>query len=432
MKITKLHIEKYKHLENLDFDFTYQSGDKKGQPLEKICFIGQSATGKTNILNLIIQEINSIYRLISNQNNFEFNDEVNEINYIGHTKFLFNKTELYYDKKSVKYGARKLTRQSPFSGGSYGHLLSEELKQNILLLKSDLISKDNLEIFNSNPIQLIEKYPGLINNINFENHIFSEKITIIDDNLNDDYWLAIILDILKYRKSFSQKMSELINRGLIADTNRLKKEYDKWEKENPNPLKKLAKELNPLLAKLNLQVDYINTEYSIPIKRISEDETIPLKDISTGTKGLLLSFLPLYYFREKASMILIDEPERSLYPDMQIDLMDNYRNIAPNSQFIIATHSPFIAAAFEPDERFILYFDEEGNVKVRRGSSPIGDDPNDILHNDFGLETLLNKTGQQIYDDYLKKKQEVLFEENPAKKEALQNEIEKIGDKYDF
>lgn len=432
MKLTKLYIEKYKHLENLDFDFTYQSGDKKGQPLEKICFIGQSATGKTNILNLIIDEINSIYNIMSNNNVFNYIDNVKDNNYIGNITFKNNSQELYFDKSKIKFGNKHLKKAEPHINGSYSRFLSDELKETILFLKSDLISKENLEIFNSNPIQLIEKYPDLVNYKSFENHIFSEKITIIDDNLNDDYWIAIILDILKYRKNFSQKMSELINRGLIADTNRLKKEYDKWEKENPNPLKKLAKKLNPLLEKLNLEVDYINTEYSIPIKRISEDEIIPIHDISTGTKGLLLSLLPLYYFKEKASMILIDEPERSLYPDMQIDLMDNYKNIAPNSQFIIATHSPFIAAAFEPDERFILYFDAGGSVKVKRGSSPIGDDPNDILYNDFGLETLLNKTGQEIYNDYLKKKQQVLFEENPIKKEALQKEIEKIGDKYDF
>ena len=53
MKISKLNIEQYKHLENLDFDFTYQTGERKGQPLDKICFIGQSATGKTSLLELL-------------------------------------------------------------------------------------------------------------------------------------------------------------------------------------------------------------------------------------------------------------------------------------------------------------------------------------------------------------------------------------------
>jgi recombinational DNA repair ATPase RecF len=55
MKISKLHIDQYRHLENLTFDFTYQSGERKGQPLDKICFIGQSASGKTGLLELIYE-----------------------------------------------------------------------------------------------------------------------------------------------------------------------------------------------------------------------------------------------------------------------------------------------------------------------------------------------------------------------------------------
>ncbi|HUN17479.1 MAG TPA: hypothetical protein PK622_11725, partial [Saprospiraceae bacterium] len=54
MKIIGLNIEEYKHLKDLHFDFTYQSGSRKGEALDKVCFIGQSATGKTTLLNLIL------------------------------------------------------------------------------------------------------------------------------------------------------------------------------------------------------------------------------------------------------------------------------------------------------------------------------------------------------------------------------------------
>ena len=54
MKLKSLHIDLHKHLQNLDFDFTYPDGHANaGKPLDKICFIGQSATGKTTILELI-------------------------------------------------------------------------------------------------------------------------------------------------------------------------------------------------------------------------------------------------------------------------------------------------------------------------------------------------------------------------------------------
>ena len=252
-----------------------------------------------------------------------------------------------------------------------------------------------------------------------------------DNKVEVEVWLYLLSEILNYRKKFNQKMTELIYKGLLADTKKLQKEFEKWQSENPNELKLLADKLNPLLEKLHLEVDTINAEYSIPIKRKNNDEVIAFQNTSTGTKGLLLSFLPLYKLKERESIVIIDEPERSLYPDIQIDLMDNYRKIAPNSQFIIATHSPFIAAAFEPDERFILYFDEEGNVKVRRGSSPIGDDPNDILNNDFNIN-YINKYGQKKYEEYIELKQQIYFEKDEIKKAKISEKLEKLGEEYNF
>ena len=67
MKISKLHIDQFRHLENLDFDFTYPEdfhiAEKRGKPLDKICFIGQSATGKTGLLELINKEVISFFDL---------------------------------------------------------------------------------------------------------------------------------------------------------------------------------------------------------------------------------------------------------------------------------------------------------------------------------------------------------------------------------
>ena len=116
---------------------------------------------------------------------------------------------------------------------------------------------------------------------------------------------------------------------------------------------------------------------------------------------------------------------------MQMDLMEYYQNLAPEAQFIIATHSPFVAASFEPEERFILYFDEEGKVKVRNGKSPIGDDPNDMLKNDFGIN-YYNKFGEEAYKKYLNLKEDLAKEKDPIKKKELLLETVKLGDTYNF
>jgi predicted ATP-dependent endonuclease of OLD family len=161
------------------------------------------------------------------------------------------------------------------------------------------------------------------------------------------------------------------------------------------------------------------------------ENLIPFEGLSTGTKGLLLTLLPLIELNTDNSIIIIDEPERSLFPDMQVGLMEHYQNIAPKAQFIVATHSPFIAAAFEDYERFILYFDEKGKVKVKKGKSPIGDDPNDILHNDFNVD-YYNKDGKKAYQDYLDLKKELFKENDNEKKNKLLLKLTAIGDKYNF
>lgn len=428
MKISKLHINQFRHLENLTFDFTYQSGERKGQPLDKICFIGQSATGKTGLLELIKEKHVSVNNIIVSDGFFSYKigTEVNndQVSFdLGFDQIEIENNKLKYNGNSFVYAG----------SGNFSNLLDN--KKNILYFKANLISDKNIDVFTKNPIDLFEKYSENANfslaSIRNKKKNETESLTIFNDEVDIEIWLSLLSDILQYRKNFTQKMSELIHKGFIADAKKLSSEFQKWQKNNPNALESFAEKLNPILEKLNLEVDLVNTEFSIPIKNKTNEEIIPIQNTSTGTKGLLLSFLPLFKLDTKDSIILIDEPERSLYPDMQMDLMEYYKNLAPLAQFIVATHSPFIAASFHPEERFILYFDVEGKVAVRRGSSPIGDDPNDMLKNDFKVN-YYNKHGEEAYQKYIHLKQEVANETNPKRKKELLLETVKLGDTYNF
>jgi len=425
MKISKLHIDQFRHLENLDFDFTYQSGERKGEILDKICFIGQSATGKTSLLDLIFdcskQALNS--QVI--QDKYLMGHEI--LN--GEIQFKIN-SDFYIHKQDTVTFKNKLYTIANASGSIYPIVPYEDRKATIYF-KSNLISDKNIDIFTENPIDIFEKYNQLTS-IKLENLLEPhEYTTLFDDNVKPEMWILLLQEILEYRKKFNQKMSELIHKGLLANPKKLSLEFENWQKDNPNKLKSFAEKFNPIIEKLNLEIDLVNTEFTIPILNKRTEETIPIQNTSTGTKGLLLSFLPLFKLHTKDSIILLDEPERSLYPDMQMDLIDNYKKLASEAQYIIATHSPFVAASFEPDERFILYFDKEGKVAVRRGSSPIGDDPNDMLKNDFGVN-YYNKHGEEAYQKYINLKQQVANETDPKKKKKLILETVKLGDTYNF
>ncbi len=424
MNISKLNIDSYKHLQNINFDFTYPEGHKNtGKPLNKICIIGQSATGKTSILELIKNSISKLESLEVVGGTYLSS----EVNFDGELDLLFNNTTILTNKNNVNKNGIDFNYSGV--GGSVTKFINDNVK--LLYLSSDLILNETINILNQNPL-------SILNELNFEkNSEINKKFTNssyihqFGQEVNSDIWFLLLFNILDYRKRFTQMASELINKGAIGDLTKLNKEYTKWAEANENPLVSFANYFNPILKKLNLEVDLINTEYSIPIKSGYNEETIPISSLSTGTKGLLLSMFPLYKLDTTDSIILVDEPERSLFPDMQIDLISHYQNLAPNAQLVVATHSPFIAAAFEPEERFILYFDGNGKVSVRKGESPIGDDPNDILRNDFYVE-YYNDFGKKAYKNYLDLKRRVTLETEPNKKKELVIELSELGDKYNF
>ena len=54
MKITRIKIKDFHQFKDFDIDLTYPKGHaKEGKPLDKVCFIGQSGTGKTSLLEII-------------------------------------------------------------------------------------------------------------------------------------------------------------------------------------------------------------------------------------------------------------------------------------------------------------------------------------------------------------------------------------------
>jgi predicted ATP-dependent endonuclease of OLD family len=427
MKISKLHIDQFRHLENLEFDFTYPEDfhiiEKRGKPLDKICFIGQSASGKTSLLELIKETISQFYdsRIISkdeiltslhfNQYNIELDFEADSIIY-------------KHKKESIEINNKKFNfHQGTYSGGSKDVI---NYKNKLYYFTAEILSKQNIKLFEEETVILIERYKSLKEKIE-DNYYF--RLTF-DDKVEDAIWIGLLEENINYLQKFLQFASELINSGKMLDSSSQKK-VENWKNNNINPLIEFSEKFNGVLEKINLEVDLVNTRNIAPLHHKISGENIPIQNTSTGTKQLLLTALLLFKLDTKDSIILIDEPERSLYPDMQMDLMNHYQRLAPDAQFIIATHSPFIAASFEADERFILYFNEEGKVAVRRGSSPIGDDPNDMLYNDFGIN-YINKFGQAKYNQYLELKQKIFFEKDENIKKEYAEKLEKIGEEYNF
>jgi predicted ATP-dependent endonuclease of OLD family len=183
------------------------------------------------------------------------------------------------------------------------------------------------------------------------------------------FWSPLKYEIEEFKKNLINRRNEfakMVTQRQIssADVDKERKTLRDWEETQENPLKKLEflnTILNNFKQKVKTDIDSVEEIEFIKLETLNG---ITLKGdiLSTGTQQILLTALPLYSLKPENSIILFDEPESSLYPDIQTQIIEFYTNLAKESQFFFATHSPLIASSFEPWEIVELKFNEEGNV----------------------------------------------------------------------
>ena len=119
--------------------------------------------------------------------------------------------------------------------------------------------------------------------------------------------------------------------------------------------------------------------YNRPVFKNVKGDLVTIDQLSDGEKQLYGRVVALMMLEPRNSMILIDEPEISLHPAWQQEIMKIYAGIGVNNQFIIATHSPQIIGN-TPHENLIVLVREEGRiVPMDQEHPPAGIDVNSIL-----------------------------------------------------
>ncbi|WP_180710159.1 AAA family ATPase [Vibrio parahaemolyticus] len=76
------------------------------------------------------------------------------------------------------------------------------------------------------------------------------------------------------------------------------------------------------------------------LANIEDAEPIHWNLLSRGEKTIIYLLFSTYYYKDKVKVFILDEPEIALHVRWQKRLIKDLVSIAPNNQFIIATHSP--------------------------------------------------------------------------------------------
>lgn len=372
MKISKLKIKGYKLFDDIEFDFT----DSEGKVLDVIVIAGINGTGKTSLLQLLS-------KLFSNNSNKEKDiiicNKIESEYVVSKEDFLFLKqsiNEIDESFKRHKLGKFKylikhlniVERQN-----KYGYIrLSYELNK-----KSDKFNVKN----NDFPVFLSLQRGNFFKILYFTAH--SDELNNSDKkspgpSIKRD-GIVLSIDVLGLKEEVKQYIVESVKNSLLEHRKQTGEEAIKYR----------ISEINQLLQGIDLKTKLVDIEPEMPIFESFNGKRVLLDDLSSGERQIYYRATLLNQLNFQKGLILVDEPENSLHPTWQKDILKLYQNVSLNNQVILATHSPHIIASVHPKNLFILYMNEETKkIEVinaaKAGLHTRGLEPNRILKEVMG------------------------------------------------
>ena len=340
MKIKNLHIKEFKGLRDISINF-----EKNDEPLDLVVLAGSNGSGKTRILESILDYFQKIVNHI---------EHIENENVAG----VFFETD---EQSCLKEG---------YDSWSLYKILNSYNDENSFERGRKVVEK-NLKVFPKIIYVPIET--------NFQ------KVEIASPMLFREYKFLNIVDsgLIKDVPSYiATRITELANEQESIPMGEIRKA--------------VFREINEIFEILDLDIKISgiskNTK-SIPIFTNSAGDKFDINELSSGEKQLFLRTLAIKMLNPENSIILIDEPELSLHPKWQQRIVDVYRKIGKNNQIIIATHSPHILGSVKKENIMLLDKDDEGKIVVRTGDElydSYGQPTDRVLKDIMGLETTRN------------------------------------------
>lgn len=260
----------------------------------------------------------------------------------------------------------------------------------------------------------------------------------------DQMWTALVW--LVNRRESDRREFELRPENLQRTKAQLLEEFDRT---NPPVLDRLAQLWDRILRPAGLYFDVGGARLPVQLRdnlvahivHRGSNKPVRYDELSSGTRDYLFRlghvFLLYAGLPRADTVVLVDEPENSLFPDLRLDLVDTYDEIfsMPDvgpTQAFFATHDPLIAAQFHPWERVVLEWGPDERVRFRRGVAPKGDDPNDLLRKDFGLAHVMGREGRRAWDRYMALRREAREAADPDARIDKAREAAELATQYGF
>ncbi len=380
MKIRKLHLKNYKVFDDLELDFT----DENGETLNEIVIAGVNGSGKTTVLEFIRDTLAK-----------KPND--NEENY---ALFSFPDADTAY---------------------AFSYLMDDDTIDNL--------NGYHFSYFHN------KRTPNLVEVRIMKGVGIPENVSVTRPVPNSDYKLPPTLDRAIFRPANNN--NEVIDKALLftVSLNAHKEEMERYiikhirnqvfnngDIPSGHIVEQEINLLNKIFEgiKINSRLVHLNDDQLI--FESSNGNRISFDDLSSGEKRLYFLGFILKNLNINNSMIIIDEPEDSLHPTWQQQILKFYSNIGENNQVILATHSPHIIGSAKPESVFLLK-PENGKINAYHPQYAKGHSVNYVLSEIMETNPRENRIGKMV-DEYLRLIEKGMHETEGGKE--LWEELKKI------
>ena len=342
MKITKLHLKDFKVFDDLELDFT----GKDGQPLNQIVLAGLNGTGKTTILEVI-------------KGVFE------------------SRVQLHNKRINLKY------------------------EYNGQIVSSDKVDFDQL-ISNNRLVKVIYR-PAKIRNTLSDKDIQPHIPRRVEINVNEIYYKPItrFMDLKKdFQENFKvfHAYNKLAMKEIILSPIK-NKVFENKEKPPIEVIESEIANMNSIFKGIDLNSRFVDIDDNNLFFESVNGQRITFEELSSGEKQLYFMGFMLKNLNINNTIIMIDEPEDSLHPKWQSQLLQFYSNIGENNQVILATHSPHIIGSAKAESVFLLK-NENGKITASNPKYSEGHSIPYVLSEIMDVD-YRNTYANNLVDDYL-------------------------------
>ncbi len=315
--------------------------------LKGALFIGENASGKTQVLDAIMLLLNLLLT------NSEQNYMVKKSLYTKGTKFslsyTFNvsnndiKYDITFDKNTISLerlyvnGVLKLDRVGKSGETSFGleKDVKDDINPSLSLLKLEYYNTK----FNNDPV--LNDWFDFLKNSLYINCLLKACQSFNPAKINEQA-------IIKYvENNDATKLNKLID----------KLNYNSeivFEEQNPGDGKVVG----------------VNSTKMIGLKKKGTDVVIPLGLESAGNQAFVNIILPIHYAVKNNCMIIVDEFSSGLHNELEEALIKYFFNNSKNSQIFFTSHSTNLLDTdiLRPDQIYSFKFDAQNGTSIKRFS----------------------------------------------------------------